>query len=185
MAQKAVTFQYFIKHKLTIEVTGNNVTFNEADQQVYVTAMSISPAMEISKIDVTAHYPNGAAASIADAVQKILNTGAKAEAAKTTTRVSPNTVIKAEDIKKTNESANNVTMSVQVITDMLDIATQVNVDGGNFKIQTKSSDMSEFVTFRQSKKIKIFINGKEFAPKEEMEFIKRVFPQVDMTVYLK
>ena len=65
---------------------------------------------------------------------------------------------------------------------MLDIATQVNVDGGNFKIQTKSSDMSEFVTFRQSKKIKIFINGKEFAPKEEMEFI---FPQVDMTVYLK
>lgn len=188
MAKKAVTFQYMVKHKLVINVKGNSILFNEADQEITITGMSVSPALELTTVEAIAHYPDGAAKTIADAVSKILNTGAKAVAVKTEAEKKSNTIINVGDMKKpVNEAAGAAMpdMSIEVITDMLDVSTQVSAEGDSFKVQTKASDMSSFITFRQSKKIKIFINGAEFSPMNEVEFVKRVFPQIDMNVKYK
>lgn len=182
MSNKVITFEYEIEHKLDISVVGGKVMFDESKQEIYLTKMSVKPAVEITKVELLANYPEGTEKAISDAMSKIINVEAKATPVR---EAKPRgNIINAGDIKPIKEAA-IPDMSVNVITDMLNIPTQVNVDGTNFKVVTQASDMSQFITFRQSKKIKIFINGKEFAPRQELEFIKRVFPQINMTVYIK
>ncbi len=201
-ATKSVVFEYELEHQLKIEVRGGVITFDESQQEIYLTKMTVKPAVEITRVEILASYPNGTEKTIAEAVGKILNVGAKAAPTKETVRTTKtmrtfNDIMgkgpepKAEP-KKPEEGKSEAIkesaipdMSVQVITDMLNIPSQVNVEGDNFKVVTKSENMTQFVTFRQSKKIKVFINGKEFAPMDEIEFIKRVFPQIDMTVFIK
>ena len=187
MAVKVVTFEYELEHRLDISVKDGVVTFDESAQEIYLTKMSAKPAVEIDRVEIMASYPEGAEKAIAEAVGKIINTGAKAVPAKEPTRVG-GVMRSAGEIAPGAKGVNEAAvpdMNVQVITEMLDIPVQMNIGGASFKIVTRSADMAQFITFTQSKKIKIFINGKEFAPKQELEFVKRVFPQLDMTVYVK
>lgn len=186
---KSAIFEYQLEHQLHIDVRDGKIFFDESKQDIYITKMSIKPAIDIKRVEVLAHYPKGTEQTVAEAVGKILNVRAKATATKETTRLSKKTISDAKELlrndtqEKVNESAIQ-DMSIQVITDMLNIPNQIKIDGDQFKIMTESSKMTQFITFRQSKKIKIFINAKEFAPMDEVEFVKRIFPQIEMTVYL-
>jgi hypothetical protein len=197
MASKSVIFEYQLKHKLKIQVNGGAVIFNEKEQEIYLTGLKVQPAMDLQKIEVKAHYPAGTAKQIAEAVSKILNIHAKPAPTRETVR-GEKTLVNASEISKKaaaktpdaekgeaiKESA-LPDMYVDVVSDMLNISGNYDVDGSQFSVSTSSEDMMKIITFRKSKYVKIFINGKEFKPQDEVEFVRRVFPQIDMTVYLK
>lgn len=195
---KSVLFEYELGHQLHIDVQGGAISFDLSKQEIYLTRMSVKPAVEITRVEIRAHYPNGTEKTIAEAVGKILNVVAKASPTRETTK-SSKTILTANELananrdvekakheepKKVNEAA-LPDMSIEVITDMLDVPSQVNVDDDTFNIVTTAESMTKFITFRQSKKIKVFINGREFTPMDEIEFIKRVLPQINMTVFIK
>lgn len=193
-ASNTVVFEYEIEHNLSIQVRNGEIIFDESQQKIFITKLSVNPAVELTKVEMLAHYPQGSHKAIQDAVGKIVNIQARQTPAREV-----KTVKTAEDIIKqraagdgkekgegetVNESA-MPDMDIQVITDMLDVPTQVTIDGKEFEIVTRPDEMSQFVTFRQSKKIKVLINGRDFQPKQEIEFVKRIFPQIEMKVYLK
>lgn len=204
-----VLFEYQIAHNLSISVVNGEIIFNEPQQNIFITRLAVKPVMEIDKVDMLAHYPQGTHKAIQDAVGKIVNI-----AAKQTPVREVKTVKTAEDIikqrateksdekkpadakkpegkvneaeeKQAGEASAMPDMEIQVITDMLDVPTQVAVKDKTLSVVTRPDEMSQFVTFRQSKKIKVLINGKELQPKQEIEFVKRIFPQIEMKVYLK
>lgn len=186
--RKIGTFEYELSHRLHIEVSGGRAVFDESKQEIFLTGAYISPNVELQSMTVKAHYPLGAASTIADAIKSIVNVDAKVMPAER--RAQSKTIVSADEIgedvtKERIDEAAIPDMSIDVITDMLNVPVDVTLDGNEFSFSTRSEDMSRFITFRQSKKMKVFINGKEFAPKQELEFVKKVFPQIDMTVRYK
>lgn len=204
-----VLFEYQIAHNLSISVVNGEIIFNEPQQNIFITRLAVKPAMEIDKVDMLAHYPQGTHKAIQDAVGKIVNIAAKQTPAREVKTVKTAEDIikqrateksdekKPADVKKPEGKVNEAEekqagdasampdMEIQVITDMLDVPTQVTVKDKTLSVVTRPDEMSQFVTFRQSKKIKVLINGKELQPKQEIEFVKRIFPQIEMKVYLK
>ena len=193
-AAKTIVFTYEIEHNLNIQVRNGQILFDESQQKIFITKMSVKPSVELTRVEMLAHYPQGTNKAIQEAVGKILNISAKSAPARDV-----RTVKTAEEIlkqratekpgekeggEKVNEAA-MPDMDIQVITDMLDVPTQVTIEDDKFSVVTRPDEMSQFVTFRQSKKIKVLINGRDFQPKQEIEFVKRVFPQIEMTAYLK
>lgn len=200
MAAKSLVFEYELKHKLQIIVKGGVVAFDESQQEIYLTKLKVQPAIDLQKVEVKAYYPEGAKKQIAAAVSRILNVHAKPTATKETMR-GEKTMRSVEAIRepsgasgqesKTKDESTPVKeaaipdMYIDVVSDMLAISGNYNVDGSTFKVTTTSEDMMKIITFRKSKYVKVFINGKEFKPQDEVEFVRRVFPQIDMTVHMK
>ena len=200
---KTVIFEYEIQHNLTFSVNGNNVQFKPEEQMIYLMGMKIQPALEISTVEVLAHYPDGAEKTIADSIAILLKSTNKdtqkaiqgiptKETAETTRRretdakLNKTSSSQASTIKNVNEALNaGKVMNVTVSSIQLKVSDQLQNSGSGFKITTKSERIAEFITATESKKIKIFINGIEIQPKLELEFIKRVFPQIDMTVNIE
>ena len=97
-----------------------------------------------------------------------------------------------EDKKKVNESTiNNIKeikeANISVITDSLKISKQIQMKPGSktFTVDFKPHEIAKFINFRESKKIKIFINGVEKRPMEEKEFISRILPSINLEITLK
>lgn len=197
MASKAITFEYTINHKLSIQVRNNAITFDRDSQKVYLTEFKVRPALELTSAEALVHYPDGIETTIAEAVSRVVNVSAKAVPEKpkagkafATDKSADNRTIRSAgeitDKKNVSEAAGRLPdIDIEVISDQLNVTSQVDYGGGSFKILTKPAEMVEFITWRQSKKIKVFINNKEIAPKLEIEFIKRIFPQFEMTVKVK
>lgn len=190
--KSVTTFTYVINHYLSIKVRDNKVIFDEADQKIYLMGFKIQPAMELVSAEALIYYPNGTDIDIIDALRHVVNVTARTTPNKTVKTAgtalaadaTTPSYTKQED--KINEAQSVLPdMELLIISEQLDISSQVENKSGTFTIITKSSQIPEFITHTRSKKIKVFINNKEFAPKYEMELIKRIFPQIELTVHVK
>lgn len=192
-------FQFVLNHSIKYTVANNEITFVPENQDITITELSIFPQLDISVIEAMASYPDGNDVHVAEATASILNINAAATAmpaksapvVKNIKSTEPITKKVKEDEKApVNEAVTNPgktieKLDVQVLTTQLSIQKQVQVTGNKFSVISKSEDIASFMNYIDSKKVKVFLNGKEFQPKQEMEFIKRIFPQIDITVHLK
>lgn len=197
MANKVTRLEYVLKYNINIQIRDNVIQFKPDEQKIYVTGMTVQPAVELKSATFLAHYPEGMDNTIAAAVKKIVNIRAVATPDKgLTNTVKSRTIKRASDAVKpdTNDDEQPVNeaadaplpdTNIQILADRCNIQNQVEIKEGKFSIVTKSVEMAEFITWSESKKIKIFINNQEIKPKFEVEFLKAVFPQIDLTVYTK
>lgn len=82
-----------------------------------------------------------------------------------------------------NESnINNSKLSFMITSTKLNFSKviQIGKKETNFRIQVVPDDIKGFVNYITSKKIKIFINGVELAPKDEIDFLTEIFPYIDI-----
>ena len=203
-------FSFTLNHDIRYEFKNGELVFDVDDQHITITRLEVTPDLILTKMSALAEYRfsdntnNVNASAIIDAT-KYLKTSLST--IKTKTNLDDVTVKKqttdtdledkkqnkdsqdTQDSQKVQESEsikNIKEVSVNIITDSLKIAKQVKIrDDNTFSVEFKPSEITKFINFRESKKIKIFVNGIEKRPMEEKEFISRILPFVNLEITLK
>jgi len=204
----AILFEFIMNHNLMYGFKDGKFIFNVDEQQINITKIAIYPDLELTKMSALASYEfktkveDVNAAAIIEATRYLRTSLTNTETledpkptAKTETKETKKDSDKTpqeEDTKEINESTiNNIKdikeASISIITDSLKISKQVNLKPGvkTFSIDFKPKEISKFINYRESKKIKIFVNGNEKRPVEEKEFISRILPSINLEITLK
>ena len=200
----AILFEFVMNHNLMYGFKDGKFIFNVDEQQINITKLAIYPDLELTKMSALASYEYKTnvedvnAAAIIEATRYL-----KTSLINTQTLEDPKPTKKVEDKdseettqkdkeKEINESTiNNIKdikeASISIITDSLKISKQVHLKKGEktFTIDFKPKEISKFINYRESKKIKIFVNGNEKRPVEEKEFISRILPSINLEITLK
>jgi hypothetical protein len=211
----AILFEFVMNHNLMYGFKDGKFIFDVDEQQINITRLAIYPDLELTQMSALAHYEfkgvdNANADAIIDATRYIRTPLTGTASVTTKTLNNPKPTVKAEEVedkdtkgkkdkdaqdedkKKVNESTINnikeiVEANISVITDSLKISKQIQLKPGSkvFTVDFKPHEIAKFINFRESKKIKIFINGVEKRPMEEKEFISRILPSINLEITLK
>lgn len=191
--ESVILFEMRLNHNLNFFINDGKLIFEVDKQSIIISEFSIFPDLEITKLSALAEYREGNETAILSAIERIKTNIAIKEmsALEKTSDTQPKAeqASEPEEIKLTeNQKINNIKdAEFNVITNRLNISKQVTLEKRQktFSIDFNSREISGFINYVESKKIKIFINGEEIKPKHEIEFLKRVFPYISVEITLK
>jgi len=177
-----ITFEMIFNHNITFDTNGEDVVYNKEEQDIVLREFSIFPSLDIKKMEVIAKYNGDATEAIKAAVKKV--------------RTPPGGPVRKNAAKpvqvvgeKTSEepNINNKKRSFNIITNRLKVSKQFPITSNSsfFEFEFNPKEITKFINYVESKKIKIFIDGEEIKPKSEIDFLKEVIPTVQAKIYLK
>jgi hypothetical protein len=172
MADRVITFTMTFNHDLKFEMEGENLIYDKSKQDITLEEFSIFPSIDLDKMEIITKYEKAAEVAVADSVKKIKTRFDKSgRVARANIRA---------DKTADNVGINNKKRSFNVVTNRLNVSKQFTLDSGakQFVYEFNPKEITKFINYVQSKKIKIFIDGNEIKPKNEIEFLKEVIPNI-------
>ena len=170
-------------HNIMFDVVGEELIYDKSEQDVVLREFSIYPSLEISKMEIVAKYDGKAEDVIKNALTKVTTKPGSMKKDSTDKKQPEKLDVKTDG----NANINNKKRSFNIITNRLKVSKQFPISSGSkdFVFEFKPKEITKFINYVESKKIKIFIDGNEVKPKAEIEFLKEVIPTVKAKVYLK
>jgi len=176
--EKMITFEMVFNHNIMFDIEGDQLIYDKNEQDIVLREFSIFPSLNITKMEIIAQYDGKAEDVIKNSLSKVV----------TKTGSVKKDPVETSDIKtEINADINNKKRTFNIITNRLKVSKQFSVTNGsnNFTFEFKPKEITKFINYVESKKIKIFIDGNEVKPKTEIEFLKEVIPIVKAKIYLK
>lgn len=181
-----ILFEMMLNHNLSFTVNNGNINFPVDQQKITISEFAIYPDLDIKTLEAMAEYKEGNENAIRAAVEAVKSN--------LVTYKNPEDILSAASAAETKKPEVNEAKIEQmgdtefsVITNRLKISKQIKLEKEqkSFIVSFNSREISGFINYVESKKIKIFINSEEVKPKFEVDFLKRVFPYVEVKITLK
>ncbi len=188
--ENMITFEMVFNHNIMFNVEGDNLIYDKAEQDIVLREFSIFPELDIDRMEVVAQYDGKAEDVIKNSLSKVAtgNVSMKNKPEPESTQEPVQETVETSDVETgENTNINNKKRSFNIITNRLKVSKQFSITKGSkdFTFEFKPKEITKFINYVESKKIKIFIDGNEVKPKAEIEFLKEVIPMIKAKVYLK
>ncbi len=200
--ENMITFEMIFNHNIMFNTENDELVYNKGDQDIVLREFSIFPELEIDKMEIVAKYSGKAEDVVRNSLNKVvtrIGSVKKTDSEEVKKHVedrdetqdesSENDISleKIEEKTQENGGINNKKRSFNIITNRLKVSKQFSIKNNSkyFIFEFKPKDITKFINYVESKKIKIFIDGNEIKPKTEIEFLKEIIPIVQAKIYLK